>query len=283
MKQKFITIASTLLGVALLATSCTSGKVKKANFTVDTDSVSYALGILNGTQLSSYIMQDSTIVLDDLIKGFADGAYQAGGKSASYMQGYSTGVNFHHAAENDSTLVLDNLVAGFVDALKGEGLIDDAQAMDIMNNFQTKMQQKEAEERQKAADEQIAAEKKVLEDLAKDSDIQKTESGLMYKITKLGEGPKPAATDTVTVHYKGTDVMGKVFDSSYDRDEPTTFPLDGVIAGWTEGFQLMPEGSTFTLWIPGNLAYGEAGTDAYGRPTGLLKFECELIKVTPKK
>ncbi len=283
MKRTFIAVASALVSVMLLLSSC-GAKAKKADFSKnDVDSASYAIGFLNGAQYLNYLQQDSTINVDELIQGFVDAAYQKGGKTASYMQGYGIGENFRRASESDTTVYLDNLIAGFTDALKEKALINQEQANSIMEKYQAKMQQKQLEEQQKAAQEQIDAEKKVLDELANDSDIQKTESGLMYKITELGTGVKPAATDTVTVHYKGTDVMGNVFDSSYDRDEPATFPLDGVIAGWTEGFQLMPEGSTFTLWIPGSLAYGEAGTDGYGRPTGLLKFECQLIKVSPRK
>lgn len=281
MKRTFTGIATALLGASMLLTSC-GGKIKTASFTGDNDSISYAIGVLNGTQYKSYLEQDSTIKLDDLIQGIADGAYEKGGKTPSYIQGYTIGQNFRKGTEQDSTVTLDNLVAGFADVLKDKGLMTEDEAMDLMNSFQAKMQQKaEAEHKAKIA-AQEEAQDKILAELEADAEVKKTESGLMYKITKLGSGVKPNATDTVTVHYKGTDVMGEVFDSSYDRNEPTSFPLDRVIAGWTEGFQLMPEGSTFTLWIPGNLAYGELGAPTNG-PAGLLKFECELIKVARAK
>lgn len=282
MKRTFTSIAAALMGVGMLVSSCGGGKIKTASFTEDNDSVSYAIGILNGSQYKGYLEQDSTINIDEFLKGLADGAYNKGGKSSSYTQGYSIGENFRKGTEQDSTIALDNLVSGFADALQGKGLITEDEAMTLMNAFQMKMQQKAMEEQQAKVAKQVEAQDKIFADLAADTEVQKTESGLMYKITKLGTGVKPGATDTVTVHYKGTDVMGEVFDSSYDRNEPTTFPLDRVIPGWTEGFQLMPEGSTFTLWIPGSLAYGELGAPASG-PTGLLKFECELIKVAKAK
>lgn len=281
MKRTFTGIATALLGASMLLTSC-GGKIKTASFTEDNDSISYAIGVLNGTQYKSYLEQDSTIKLDDLIQGIADGAYEKGGKTPSYIQGYTIGQNFRKGTEQDSTVTLDNLVAGFADVLKDKGLMTEGEAMDLMNSFQAKMQQKAEAEHQAKIAAQEEAQDKILAELEADAEVKKTESGLMYKITKLGSGVKPNATDTVTVHYKGTDVMGEVFDSSYDRNEPTSFPLDRVIAGWTEGFQLMPEGSTFTLWIPGNLAYGELGAPTNG-PAGLLKFECELIKVSRAK
>ncbi|MDD7437338.1 MAG: FKBP-type peptidyl-prolyl cis-trans isomerase [Bacteroidales bacterium] len=280
MKRTITGVAAALLGVGMLVSSCGGGKIKTASFTEDRDSISYAIGILNGSQYKNFLEQDSTINLDEFLKGLADGAYNKGSKSASYTQGYSIGENFRKGTEQDTTITLDNLVAGFADALRDKGLMTEDQAMEFMNSFQMKMQQKAAEEQQAKTAAQVEAQDKILAELAADAEVQKTESGLMYKVTKLGTGVKPSATDTVTVHYKGTDVMGEVFDSSYDRNEPTSFPLDRVIAGWTEGFQLMPEGSTFTLWIPGNLAYGELGTPTNG-PAGLLKFECELIKVSP--
>lgn len=282
MKRTFTGVAATLMGVGLLVSSCGGGKIKSASFTQDNDSVSYAIGILNGAQYKGYLEQDSTINMEEFLQGLADGAYDKGGKSSSYNQGYGIGENFRRGTQEDSTVNIDNLVAGFADMLRDKGLMTEDEAMAFMNSYQAKMQQKAMEEQKAKEAKQIEAQDKILAELAADSEVMKTESGLMYKVTKLGTGVKPNATDTVTVHYKGTDVMGEVFDSSYDRNEPTSFPLDRVIAGWTEGFQLMPEGSTFTLWIPGNLAYGELGTPTNG-PAGLLKFECELIKVSPAK
>lgn len=107
-----------------------------------------------------------------------------------------------------------------------------------------------------------------------------TTSGLKYKVKKEGEGIKPSATDEVTVHYTGKLLDGTVFDSSVERGEPTSFPLNRVIAGWTEGLQLMKEGAKYEFIIPSNLAYGEQGTP--GGPIGpnaTLYFEVELIKV----
>ncbi len=110
--------------------------------------------------------------------------------------------------------------------------------------------------------------------------VKATASGLQYKIVKEGEGKSPKATDTVLVHYKGTLLDGKEFDSSYKRNEPIEFPLNRVIAGWTEGLQLLKEGGKAILYIPSKLAYGPTGTP--GGPIGpneTLVFEVELLKV----
>lgn len=107
-----------------------------------------------------------------------------------------------------------------------------------------------------------------------------TASGLQYEVLTEGTGgAKPSATDSVTVHYKGTLTDGKVFDSSYDRGQPATFPLNRVIPGWTEGVQLMTEGSKFKFTIPSNLGYGAAGAGGLIPPNATLVFEVELIKI----
>jgi FKBP-type peptidyl-prolyl cis-trans isomerase len=110
------------------------------------------------------------------------------------------------------------------------------------------------------------------------ADATKTPSGLASKVLQAGKGDqKPAAEDTVTVHYSGWTTDGKLFDSSVKRGKPTSFPLNGVIKGWTEGLQLMVEGEKRRFWIPADLAYGE--NPGGGRPGGLLVFDVELIKI----
>lgn len=104
-------------------------------------------------------------------------------------------------------------------------------------------------------------------------------SGLQYKVVTEGKGTKPKATDTVTVDYEGTLVNGKVFDSSYQRGQPVSFPVSGVIKGWTEALQLMPEGSTWNLYIPANLAYGEQSPSPNIGPNSTLVFKVHLISV----
>jgi len=119
---------------------------------------------------------------------------------------------------------------------------------------------------------------KFLEENGKKKGVTTTESGLQYEVMTLGEGEKPKATDQVTVHYHGTLTDGTVFDSSVDRGDPATFPLNQVIAGWTEGVQLMPKGSKFRFVIPYDLAYGSTGSRGI-KPYEALVFEVEFIEI----
>ena len=118
-----------------------------------------------------------------------------------------------------------------------------------------------------------------LEENAKNDSVVQTESGLQYMVLKEGTGAKPGPTDNVTVHYTGRLLDGTVFDSSVERGEPATFPLNKVIPGWTEGLQLMSEGAKYRLFIPSELAYGENGAGDKILPNSTLIFDVELIKV----
>ena len=120
---------------------------------------------------------------------------------------------------------------------------------------------------------------KFLEENAKKEGVVTTASGLQYQVIKEGTGKKPKATDTVRCHYRGTTIDGKEFDSSYKRNQPADFGLMQVIAGWTEGVQLMSEGATYRFFIPFNLAYGTRGAGAAIPPYATLIFDVELIKV----
>lgn len=129
------------------------------------------------------------------------------------------------------------------------------------------------------SDENKAAGLAFLADNSKKDNIVTTASGLQYEILTAGEGKSPLATNQVTVHYQGTTIDGNKFDSSYSRGEPATFPLNRVIAGWTEGLQLMKEGAKYRFFIPSELAYGERGAGTDIPANAALIFEVELIKV----
>ncbi len=125
----------------------------------------------------------------------------------------------------------------------------------------------------------LAAGKKFLEENKKRPNIKTTASGLQYEVIKLGEGPKPADTSTVKVNYHGTLTDGTVFDSSVERGEPVEFPVNRVIAGWTEALKLMPVGSKFRLFIPADLAYGERAAGPKIGPNSTLIFDVELLEI----
>ena len=152
------------------------------------------------------------------------------------------------------------------------GAMTNAEAQQIVATY---MQEKEAE-KGKAARE---AGEKFLAENAKKEGVTVTASGLQYIVLTEGSGRKPSATDNVKCHYEGRLTDGTVFDSSYRRGEPAVFPLNGVIAGWTEGVQLMGEGAKFRFFIPYNLAYGERGAGGSIPPYAALVFDVELIEV----
>jgi FKBP-type peptidyl-prolyl cis-trans isomerase len=135
----------------------------------------------------------------------------------------------------------------------------------------------EAERQTQGAANAAEGDKFLLENRVKEG-VQVTESGLQYKVIQMGDGAKPAATDRVTVHYRGTLLNGEEFDSSYSRNQPMTFQLDQVIPGWTEGVQLMPVGSKFMFYVPPDLAYGPNGGGPIG-PNATLIFEVELLGI----
>ena len=135
----------------------------------------------------------------------------------------------------------------------------------------------EAAQANQAAANAAEGDKFLLENRSKEG-VQVTDTGLQYQVIEMGDGPKPAETDTVTVHYRGSLLDGTEFDSSYSRNQEATFKLNQVIPGWTEGLQLMPVGSTFKFFIPANLAYGPNGPPSIG-PNATLIFDVELIGV----
>lgn len=156
-----------------------------------------------------------------------------------------------------------------------------------MRSFQTEQTAKQQEKVNALVEKNTAAAKTFLEENAKKEGVQQTESGLQYKVITKGDGPIPTANDYVLAHYRGTTLDGTEFDSSYKRGEPAKFPVSGLIPGWVEALQIMPVGSKWELYIPGDLAYGPGGkmnpqTRQYDiEPNALLVFELELLAINP--
>jgi FKBP-type peptidyl-prolyl cis-trans isomerase FklB len=190
----------------------------------------------------------------------------------SYSIGLNVGFNL---SKQKVPVNADALSAGVKDALAGKPQMTETEVRETMTAFEKDMMEK-----QKAAGEKNAAEgAKFLEENKKKEGVKTTASGLQYKSLKEGSGPQPKATDTVTVNYRGTLTDGTEFDSSYKRGEPATFPLNGVIKGWTEGLQLMKKGSKYQFVIPAALAYGERSPGAGIPANSVLVFEVELLEV----
>lgn len=200
--------------------------------------------------------------------------------SASEKVGYSLG--FMMAEGNKEAvkdLNLDTFEKGFRDGYEGnDSALTQEQMQEVLMTYQKEQEEQFAKDMQTKATENKTAGTAFLAENAKKEGVKQTDSGLQYKVLKEGTGKSPKATDVVKVNYEGKLIDGTVFDSSYERGEPIEFPLNQVIAGWTEGLQLMKEGGKYEFYIPSDIAYGEAG-NAGIEPNSTLIFTVELLKV----
>jgi FKBP-type peptidyl-prolyl cis-trans isomerase len=190
----------------------------------------------------------------------------------SYYLGVSIGNNFKNSPMKD--LNIEALAKGLSDVVNGKDTISDINTVNMaINQYMRKCEAIESQKNLEDGEAFLARNKKR-------NEVITTVSGLQYEVIREGSGPRPKETDTVTVHYHGTLLDGRVFDSSVDRNQPATFPLDRVIPGWTEGVQLMSVGSKYKFYVPANLAYG-----ARPRPGGIIRpnmaliFEIELLSI----
>lgn len=287
MKKTVVTLLVGTIAAMGVMTGCGNGQ-GTAKLVTPQDSAAYFLGLSQTMPLheqwDQYQYQvpgDSVSKKDQFIKGFRD-ALTSGSAKAAYSNGYLMGFQLIDSWEGfnaripgdslDKQKFIDGLIAGL------SGKVDTTLTMDAINTYMQEYfanAQKIVEDQNKQAGADFLAANKSKEG------VVELPSGLQYRIDKLGDGIKPAAEDTVVVHYKGTKLDGTVFDSSYDRGEPATFPLTGVIQGFSEGLQQVPAGSKVTLWIPGDLAYGQRGSGEQIGPFEMLTFEMELQEVRP--
>jgi len=201
--------------------------------------------------------------------------------SVAYVIGANIGENLKNNIANDSLdLSSAALVQGFKDALEGLDSVTftKEEKQNIMMQFQKNMQEKQSKKMAEAAAPNKQAGAQFLEQNKKQPGVIQTQSGLQYKVIKEGKGKMPKATDKVTVNYEGKMIDGKIFDSSFERKEPATFGVTGVIPGWTEALQLMKEGGSYELYIPSDLAYGDQGNQSIPGGSTLI-FKVDLIKV----
>ena len=207
-------------------------------------------------------------------------AYALGSSFANYMKS--------NLEQNEVTADQEYLISGFNETMRGASQLSQDEVKNILDAFGKRIQEESQARFEKQKTENTAAGEKYREDFAKQEGVIKTKSGLMYKILNEGTGRHPSAEDTVIVHYVGTLTDGRTFDSSYDRNEPATFPLNGVIKGWTEGIQLVGVGGKIKLVVPPELGYGDQSFPSQGdkasiTPASTLVFEVELLGIDDDK
>lgn len=205
-------------------------------------------------------------------------------KSKSDTLSYAFGINIYYSLLNDSIKLDPGIIAkAMLEAEANKQFMDDNSARTYIYTYLNEKEQdrmaKQEEMNKEIYKSNIAEGDSFLQKNRTEQGVVVTESGLQYKILRLGNGPKPGENDVVKVNYTGTFINGTKFDSSYDRGTPAEFQVNGVIKGWIEGLQLMPAGSKFMFYIPQDLAYGASGAGGVIQPFTTLIFEVELLEV----
>ncbi|MBO4590622.1 MAG: FKBP-type peptidyl-prolyl cis-trans isomerase [Bacteroidaceae bacterium] len=286
MKKSFI-----LMAVAIVAVLASCQTAPKANISDKVDSLSYTMGIAQTQGLKEYLvnrMGVDTTYMDSFIKGLLEGVKSGdNAKQTAYMSGVQIGQQVanqiipgvsREAFGNDSTKVLDkdNFLAGFIAGTTGKDLkMEPAEAQATAQRL---MEEFHKESLLVEFGDNKAAGEAFMDSIAKVPGVIKTESGLCYRIITEGKGDVPAKTDKVKVNYRGTLIDGTEFDSSYKRNDPTTFRANQVITGWTEALTMMPVGSKWELFIPQDLAYGDRNQGQI-KPFSTLVFDVELLSI----
>jgi FKBP-type peptidyl-prolyl cis-trans isomerase FklB len=288
--MKKLTFMAAMAIAAATMTSCDGG-APKANLKSDVDTLSYAIGMAQTQGLKEYLVERldiDTAYIGDFIKGLNEGANAGDNKKkAAYYAGIQIGQQIsnqmvkginHELYGQDSTktISLKNFMAGFISGTTGkQGLMTIEQAQ---QTAQEKMQQIKARELEKTyGDNKLEGEKFLAENKTKEG-VKTLPSGVQYKVIKEGSGQIPADTSMVKVHYEGRTLDGNVFDSSYKRNAPIDLRANQVIKGWTDALVHMPAGSTWEVYIPQELAYGEREQREI-KPFSMLIFKIELLEV----
>lgn len=195
----------------------------------------------------------------------------------SYVLGREVGRSFK---ESPTKIEIDIFMQGLEDGLKNsKSLLTPEEEEAVKSEFTKQINQDRARKQAALSDTNLKAEKEFLIDNKSKAGVKTTASGLQYKVLRQGTGAKPQATDKVKVNYRGTLIDGTEFDSSYKRNKPAIFPVNGVIAGWTEALQLMSPGSKYRLFVPSKLAYGARGAGKMIGPNAMLIFDVELLEI----
>ena len=292
--MKKITFAAVAAVAAVMISSC-GNSTPRASLKNEVDTMSYAIGMAQTQGLKEYLVGSldvDTAYMDEFIKGLNEGANAGDNKKkAAYYAGIQIGQQIanrmvkginHEVYGDDSTktISLKNFMAGFISGTTGKKAlmtVDSAQMV-----AQRLIQSIKAKELEKTFGENKAAGEKFLAENAKKEGVKVLPSGVQYKVLKEGTGAIPADTSLVKVNYEGRLINDSIFDSSYQRGEPTTFRANQVIKGWTEALCHMPAGSVWEVYIPQDLAYGEREQNII-KPFSALIFKIELLEVNPKK
>ncbi|MDA7682193.1 FKBP-type peptidyl-prolyl cis-trans isomerase [Verrucomicrobia bacterium] len=224
------------------------------------------------------------LIMTGLATMIANAASKDDLKDQKKRFGYGLGANYaRNLKQNNLDVDLDMFLQGMKDFLSGESLMSDQEIQSTTKEVGDVVRAQRNAEQEKVAKENAAEGESFLEANKTKEGVKTLGSGMQYKVVQTGEGPIPTASDKVRVHYKGTFIDGKEFDSSYKRNQPATFNVTGVIKGWTEALQLMKVGSKWQLFIPSDLAYGKGGNRSIP-PNSTLLFEVELLGIeeTPK-
>ena len=202
-------------------------------------------------------------------------------EKVSYALGMNMGTNLRRQGiDVDANILSQGLKDGLA---AGKTLMTDDEVESVLTQWSNDMQAKQAERQRQLAETNLKEGEAFLAANKTKPGVVALPSGLQYKILTEGTGPKPTATDQVVCNYRGTLLNGTEFDSSYKRGQPATFPVNGVIRGWTEALQLMPVGSKWQLFIPSSLAYGERAVGRDISPNSTLVFEVELMSIKSKE
>ena len=274
--------------------SCTA-QAPKANLKNEVDTLSYMMGVNNTQGLTDFLVGRMGVDLNDMdafLEGFIEASNKTSKKDKAYMAGLQIGQQVsvdmfdginQQVFGNDSVNSLSkaDFIAGFIAAVKGNAIFTLDSARVYVEKHADAIKAKALESRY--GENKAAGEKFLAENATKEG-VVTTASGLQYKVIKEGKGEIPTESSTVKVNYKGTLIDGTEFDSSYKRNEPTSFRANQVIKGWTEALTMMPVGSKWELYIPQELAYGSRETGGLIKPFSTLIFEVELLEVVkPKK
>ena len=291
--MKKLSIVAAMAIVAAGFTACGNG-APKASLKSDVDSMAYAIGMAQTQGLKEYLvgrLDVDTTYMDEFIKGLNEGVNAGDNKKkAAYYAGVQIGQqvangiipNINHEIYSDDstkTIPMKNFMAGFISGTTSkQGLMTMEQAQTVA---QTKMQEIKAREMEKTYGENKKEGEKFLAENAKKEGVKTLPSGVQYKVLKEGNGTIPADTSLVKVHYEGRTLDGNVFDSSYKRGEPIKLRCNQTIKGWSDAMVNMPEGSTWEVYIPQELAYGEREQRDI-KPFSMLIFKIELIEANAK-